>query len=260
MIINPIVMEGGRQVQERRSGWLRSVDRNSTGTGTAASNRTPVESEGISSFNPNDQLSKGLAGRVMTTERQEKIDLSYGVQVADRGMEAINERLQQAKDDLAEIHKMFPPYPHGSEERAEFLNSYKSLRLQIDKLTFPPESDTAAQIMGGTDLSGTPPEIGQFPVGSGSEGLNLMELSKPVEELTDAELPAIIKDLERASGVLDERRIGLKESAEKIFNQESGENEEFAKLSVDVQDKFAASDLSITRFNTGIHQKLSFLD
>jgi hypothetical protein len=259
MSINPILMEGGGQALERRFGWLRSSESVESGAGKAVRDGTFTKAEEATGFDLADQLSKGLVGRVLTPERQEKIDLAQGAQIADRAMEAIEERLQQARADLTEIHKMFPPYPHGSQERADFLNSFKSLRMQIDKLVFPPESDIAAQILGGIPADDAPPETGQFPVNSGPGGLELLQPDKPVDELEDAELPAIIKDLERASGVLYERRMSLEASVGKMFNQEAGE-EVFTRMSIEVQEKFAAFDISIGRPKTGVHQDLPFLE
>ncbi len=258
MITNPIMVDSGGQVPERRTGWIRSTEQGSAGVDKASRDGTSVKSGTVPAFDTVDQLSKGFVGSKLTPERQGDIELSHGIKVADQAMGAISENLQQAQDDLTEIRKMFPPYPQGSEERAEFLNSYKSLRMQNDKLTFPPESDMATQIMGG-DSAGGSPVVGQFPVSSGPEGLNLVELGKPVENLTDEELPALIEDLERASGVLYERRESLKASAGKMFNQETGTDEEFANLSVEVQDKFAAIDSSIGRSKTEFHQNLSLL-
>ena len=255
MITNPIMVDGGGQVPERRTGWHSSagIDKALARDGTSAKHGT------VPGFDTVDQLSKGFVGSMLTAERQGKLELSDGIQVADRAMEAISDRIQQAKDDLAEIHKMFPPYPHGSEERAEFLNSYKSLRMQIDKLTFPPENDIASQILGGKSAGDLLLEVGQFPVNPGPDGLNLVDLEKPVEDLADEELPTLIEDLERATGVLYERRMSLEASAGKIFNRETGTEIEFAGLSVEVQEKFAVIDSSIGRSQNGFHQDLAFL-
>jgi len=262
MITNPVVMDGAGQSLERRS-WLRSGNANMSRIGKAAE---PEGTEALSDFGAApvfdsvDQISKGVVGRVATPEWQGKVDLAQGVQVADKSMQAIDEKLQQAKEDLIEIHKMFPPYPHGSEEREALLNSYKSLRMQIDQLTFPPESDTAAQILGGDPKDGEAlPEVGEFPVYAGVGGLGLLELEKSVSDLEDSELPALIGDLEKASGVLEERRQGLRESAGKIFGQKSEDERLFAKVSVDVQGELADFNHSLGRTKTGVHQDLPFL-
>ncbi len=257
MITNPIVMDSSGRMLERRTGWLGSVEQ---GSSTNVRKTGAARDGTAAGFDSADRLSKGVVGRVVTPEWQGKIDLSQGIQIADRAMEAIEERLKQAKSDLTKIHKMFPPYPHGSEERADFLKSYKSLRMQIDKLTIPPESDVAAQILGGKPADGTQSEFVQFPVHSGFGGLELINLDKPIEDLSDDELPALIEDLGRASGVLKERRISLEASVGGIFNQKDGTEVKFAKLSIEVQDKFAAVDISIARPETGVHQELHFLD
>jgi len=261
MITNPTIMESGSQPLERRVGWLRSGNSSSNRVGKGESNASRAETETGSGagFDEVDQISKGLVGRIATPEWQGKIDLAQGVQIADRSMQAIDEKLQQAKDDLTRIHKMFPPYPHGSEEREALLNSYKSLRMQIDQLTFPPESDTAAQILGGERDSEKKSEVGQFPVHPGTGGLDLAELKTPVSELEDSELPALVEDLERASGVLNERRQGLEKSADKILKQKSGDEVVFAKLSSEIQGKLALLDNPMGRPKTGVHQDLPFL-
>ena len=248
MIINPIVTDSGApQVLERRSA--------PPGLARAPGQQVRAErvafrgdfSESVSGPESSDQLSKGLGGRVVTPEWQQKIGLSHEIQVADQAMEEIDQELQQAKKDLIEIRKMFPPYPHGSEERAELLNSYRSLRLQIDQLTFPPEVELLL-------------EDSQSSAHSGEGDLALVGLKGPVEELEDSELSALIEDLERASGALYERRMSLEVSSKKIFNQETSEDVVFSKLSVEVQERLAAYDFSMGRPKTGVHQDLPFLE
>ena len=246
MIINPVIMDSGApQVLERRLAPPTGLSR-ASGPQVRA-DRAAFRGDVESAFIETDQLSKGLGGRVVTPEWQHKIGLSHEIQVADQAMEEIDQELQQAKKDLIEIRKMFPPYPQGSEERAELLNSYKSLRLQIDQLTFPPEIESLL-------------EEDQFPVSPGEGGLELIKLNGPVEELKDSELPALIEDIERASGVLYDRRMSLELSSKKTINQEVGEDVVFSKLSVEVQEQLAAYDFSMGRPKTGVHQDLPFLD
>jgi len=262
MITNPIIMDSGGRMLERRTDLLRVEHGGSTGVENVGSVRDGIATaaDSASGFGSAGQLNKGIVGRILTPEWQGKIDLSQGIQIADQAMEAIEERLKQAKSDLTKIHKMFPPYPHGSEERADFLKSYKSLRMQIDKLTIPPENDISAQILGGKPVGDqVKSEVGQFPVHSGPEGLELIDIGKPIEDLSDDELPVLIADLGRASGVLYERRASLEESAGKIFNQKDGTEVEFINLSIEVKEKFATVDTSIVRSETGVHQELPFL-
>ena len=203
-----------------------------------------------------DQLSKGLVGRVATVEWQQKVELSSSIGVADQVMGEIYESLQEAKRDLSEIIKIFPPYPHGSEERAELLNSYRSLRLQIDKMVFPPENDMAAQILGGDKDGSLPLEFQGFRVDSGSAGLDLVVPQVSVDGPEDKEIPALIDDLERASGVLKERRMNLRITAAATFNQESGEEAFYVNLSFETRERLAAFDATLGRPETGIHNDL----
>ena len=204
-----------------------------------------------------DQLSKNSVGRVATLEWQQKYELTQNIGVADQAMREIDGRLQEAKDDLTEIVKMYPPYPHGSEERAEFLNSYHSLRMQVDNLIFPPEYDLAAQILGGEEPSDSLPlEFRGLQVDTGSSGLDLMVLKGAVDDLTDEEIPAVIDDLERASGVVKERRKSLQASASVAFDKSEEDESLYAELSLEIGDSLAATDVTLGRPETGIHKDL----
>ncbi|NPU84761.1 MAG: hypothetical protein HPY65_09760 [Syntrophaceae bacterium] len=56
-------------------------------------------------------------------------------------------KLDQMKDSLQGIFKTYPPYPPGSEERAEKLQQYDALRRQIEQLRpeTTPEPDAAEE-------------------------------------------------------------------------------------------------------------------
>ena len=165
---------------------------------------------------------------------------------------------------MIEMTKMFPPYPHGSEERAEFLNSYRSLRLQIDQLTFPPESDLASQIMGGAgsaDDAGLPVELQGFQVNSGKEGLDLLIPSVPVNEMEDAEFMPVIEDLDRASALLHERRMDLRDTISAMFNKDgNGDEALYVKLSLELKEQLSAFDATMGREKTGLHNDFPHLD
>ncbi|MBN2809599.1 MAG: hypothetical protein JXR80_08930 [Deltaproteobacteria bacterium] len=205
-----------------------------------------------------DQLSPSLVGRAATLEWQQEVELAQNIGVADQVMGEIDDQLQKARQDLSEIVKMFPPYPHGSEERAEFLNSYRSLRLQIDDLVIPPEYDLSAQILGGELPSASlPAELNGLQVDSGSSGLGLMVPEVPVEDLADEDLAPVIADLERASGVLKERRLGLQAAAVALFDKAGGDEALYADLSLEAKGGLAAAaDATIGRPETGIHNDL----
>ena len=218
-----------------------------------SSNVKPLENLSLDSPKPGVIRDRGPVGRVATVEWQQKINLSYGVGVADQAMGEIDEEMQEAKRDLTKIIKMFPPYPHGSEERAELLNSYRSLRLQIDKLTFPPESDLAAQILGGSGDDLLPSELQGFQVSTGKEGLDLVVLQVAVDDMEDDELPALIENIDRASALLQERRMDLQDTIGVMFNEDGGDEALYVKLSLELKEQLSAFDATMGREKTGLH-------
>jgi len=221
-----------------------------------------VRPESLSGSNSEsgDILDRGPVGRVVTVEWQEKMTLSHSVGVADRAMVEIDEKVNEAKADLIEMTKMFPPYPHGSEERAELLNSYRSLRLQIDKLAFPPESEMAAHILGGSDDDLLPPELKGFQVDSGKDGLDLLVPLVPAKEMKDAEFMPVIDDLGRASALLNERRMDLRDTINAIFNNDGDDEAPYVKLSLELKEQLSAFAATMGREKTGFHNDLPHLD
>ncbi|MCD6293307.1 MAG: hypothetical protein J7M09_07655 [Deltaproteobacteria bacterium] len=220
------------------------------------------ESLSGSNSEPGVILDRGPVGRVVTVEWQEKMTISHSVGVADRAMAEIDEKVNEAKADLIEMTKMFPPYPHGSEERAELLNSYRSLRMQIDKLTFPPENELAAGILGESGDELLPPELQGFQVSSGKDGLNLFNPSVPVDEMEDADFLPVIDDLGRASALLHERRTDLRDTISAMFNKDDSDDDEalYIKLSLKLKEQLSLFDATMGREKTGLHNDLPHLD
>ncbi len=219
-----------------------------------------LESLTGSNSEPGVILDRGPVGRVVTVEWQQKMTLSQSVGVADRAMAEIDEKVNEAKADLVEMTKMFPPYPHGSEERADLLNSYRSLRLQIDKLAFPPESEMAAHILGGSDDDLLPLELKGFQVDSGKDGLDLLVPLVPAKEMKDAEFMPVIDDLNRASALLNERRMDLRDTINAIFNKDGDDEESYVKLSLTLKEQLSAFDATMGREKTGLHNDFPHLD
>lgn len=208
-------------------------------------------------------LDQGPVGRVATVEWQQKITLSCSVGVADRVMGEIDEKVNEAKRDLVEITKMFPPYPHASKERVELLNSYSSLRLQIDKLTFPPGNELAAQIMGGSGSAGDnglPVKLQGFQVNAGKDGLDLLILPRPLNEMGDDEFAPVIDDLDRAAALLQERRMSLHDTISAMFNQDRDDEALYVKLSLELKEQLSAFSATMGRGKTGLHNDLSRID
>jgi DNA repair exonuclease SbcCD ATPase subunit len=207
-----------------------------------------------------DRLSKGVAGRAVTAGWQGKAKLSRGIEKADQAMGEINQEVEKAKQDLSKIVKMYPPYPQDSKERAELLNSYLGLRKQIEKLTVPPESDLAAEILGGSEKSDLPEELTGFTVDAGPQGLDLVESPVAGEELRDEDLPPLIEDLERASETLQEKRQALRLSAAEFFGLDEKRESDYVRLSAETKDQLSSVPTAgMIRQSSGIHIDLSRL-
>ena len=254
---------GGQEVQRRLSspGLARAPGL----ANTEATDSDVRRSENLHGSNSESGviLDRGPVGRVATVEWQQRINLSYSVGVADRAMGEIDEKVNEAKRDLVEMTKMFPPYPHGSEERVELLNSYRSLRLQIDNLTFPPESEMAAQILGGSESvgeDGLPVELQGFQVNAGKDGLDLLIPPVPVSEMEDDEFAPIIDDLDRASALLQEHRMSLNDTISAMFNQDGDDEALYVKLSLELKEQLSAFSATMGRGKTGLHNDLPRID
>lgn len=65
------------------------------------------------------------------------------VRHTDAVLEKASSQLELMKKPLERIIKNYPPFPAGSEERADLLRSYISLRKEIDRLMVPPPQDLA---------------------------------------------------------------------------------------------------------------------
>lgn len=163
--------------------------------------------------------------------------VAQNIRNTDKTMKKVEIYIDRMQDNLLKIVKQFPPFPRGSEERVRILNSFQSLRKQIDQLTIPPKGEYAVKIMADPDLV---PEAGDWDielsnglrktirsrqVHSGPTGLNLPELSEKVD---DEKIQAAVKGLDAAKATLRQRQYGLyvdtvniKHSRESdaIFNQ-----------------------------------------
>ncbi|MBN2706341.1 MAG: hypothetical protein JXR89_07875 [Deltaproteobacteria bacterium] len=228
----------------------------SPGAESAAAAGETADASNFATESGADQVVRGALGRVANRQWQENVNLAYGVRGADQAMAEIGNRLEEAKEDLTKIVKMFPPYPRDSRERTELLNSYRSLRAQVDQLTFPPENELAAQIMEGDGAGKLPADLRGFAVGSGEAGLALPELPAEPEALADAELEPLLADLERSGKILAEKRQGLREAA----SDSPGEEAEVDALGRRVGAELVEAGLPMARSQTGIHAELPRVD
>jgi len=228
------------------------------GSGFAKPDRT----EGFRVADDEDQFSRSALGRVATTDWQQKVELSKGFEKADESMGEVNQELEKAKRDLTQIVKIFPPYLHESEDRKKLLSSFRGLRKQIERLTIPPESDVAAEILGGpkkAEDSMLPPEFTDLKVNAGPDGLNLKQPEVAIEDLRDEDLPPFIEDLERAAQLVTNKRERLREQVGKFFGQGSESEDSYRRLSDAARVQLAQAETGMGRSGSGIHRDLSLV-
>lgn len=159
--------------------------------------------------------------------------LGRGISVADKAMQSIDSHIGHMKEELTTIIKNYPPYPHGSEERVKRLKGYSSLRGLIDKLTYPPESTNAQEILRGpanrgVEIKGADSQtnaVTSQPVHTGTNGLNIPTLS---ETASTEEIQIAIMRLGQAQGMLQKKRSVLQNDVKAI----GGGDAEIAKENI----------------------------
>lgn len=120
--------------------------------GGAPVERAPIGVAGAAKIN------KDISARVPTSvgDGQESVDVQslYGVLSTGkdaviraagevRALDEARTLVGQARQELEVIVKSFPPFPPGSMEREQFLNSVAGIRAMIERLTFPPAQSQA---------------------------------------------------------------------------------------------------------------------
>jgi hypothetical protein len=128
------------------------------------------------------------------------------VRHTDAILEKASNQVDLMKRPLEAIIKNFPPFPPGSEQRADLLKSYISLRKEIDKLTVPAPVDVSTPALKQmfTDLFD---KNGKF---TGGEALGLPETI--TRDTTDRQIIAVIDKLDTAKMQIDRGRVELSSS------------------------------------------------
>lgn len=117
--------------------------------------------------------------------------LAKSVRSADKAMVVINkDYIEKMKEQLDAIIKNYPPFPPGSQERAQYLKTFSGLRSEIAELTIPPDAKT----------------IQDNKVRTSPAGFDLPALSA---NSADAEIRVVRAKLDIAGKTLETRRAGL---------------------------------------------------
>ena len=149
------------------------------------------------------------------------------IREVDQTMDQVEKNLQKMKASLEQIKKSYPPYPPGSDERAQALRRFGSLRHLIDQLTVPPPDDGPGQILGNTSShpnagdwefvnrkGSTPIKMGRQPIHSGADGLDLPELPR---NASDADLNQAAAKVDKALVRIQKRRADFITDANRII-------------------------------------------
>ncbi|MGA1826541.1 MAG: hypothetical protein ACMUIP_17955 [bacterium] len=105
-------------------------------------------------------------------------------------------QIEEMKDQLIERKKMYPPFLNnglGNIDRNATVKEYQVIQKQIDKLTIPPNEESAAIVRNYENFSGT--EEYTMPI--------------PQEGATYEEIDAIIRDLDMVAESLEEKSEAL---------------------------------------------------
>ena len=118
--------------------------------------------------------------------------MAKSIQNSNKGMEIVEQHVDDMQNQLETIVKNYPPFPLESQERISNLKNYSSIRKLIDKLTIPSVEEFIPEAI--TKKNGLQiPEIGLTD--------------------TDSKLAASLKELENVKMELKENRNDLKKEA-----------------------------------------------
>jgi hypothetical protein len=141
-------------------------------------------------------------------------DTAGRIRKSDAALDTVEDIVDKMDEALTGIVKHYPPFPPGSEERIKRLENFSAFRKEIERLTFPP--DPFRESTNGSETGETEPSVPQFSFPR-MEDLDIPDLSAGDPEATDEEIETALESLEKAKGLVDEKRQALKDGAEKVF-------------------------------------------
>ena len=170
-------------------------------TGAQGGNETVAIEEGRNSQG-RIQAQKAVQGEVAGRIRQ-----------AGALLDGVEEKINKMDEALTGIVKHYPPFPPGSKERVQHLESFSAFRKEIERLTFPPDPFSESAMEKKSGDTGSPVPQFSFPK---MEDLRIPELSVGPSEATDEEIEIALGSLAKAKGLVEEKRQALQNGAEKI--------------------------------------------
>ncbi len=185
--------------------------------------------------------------------------LAFSIRLADSRMSEIETYLDRMREQLGKIVKNYPPFPPGSEERAELLRSFTSLRRQIEQLTIPPNDPIFSPIP--AEAQNRPTELGEngmvIPIPgqqlqSAPTGFNLPDLP---EMATDEQIGEAIIGIDKAKATLEQERNRLAAESMRFLQRQpliAGYGADLEELDAD-----AAPEAAIETKNAEVKEALA---
>lgn len=154
-------------------------------------------------------------GRIQAQKMAQE-DVAGRIRQSDAALDAVEDKIDKMDEALTGIVKHYPPFPPGSDERINRLENFSSFRKMIERLSFPP--DPFSESTNDTRIEETESTVPQFSFPK-MEDLGIPDLSAGPSEATDEEIETALESLEKAKGLVEEKRQALRSSAEKVIDR-----------------------------------------
>ncbi len=189
------------------------------------------------------KLSSGDDRFITQQIRNEKFnEVATTFRDADKFLAAVGNQINEKRAGIQQYEKQYPPFRNQSSERVEFINSIKSLKNQVDKLTLV--KDYKELIPGVNDSTSENKDAGQ----QDKIGLKIASINS---NTPDVEVIQIGRDLTSVGQkLLDSRQQELKETVDQVSNKIVLEDKSIGR-------KILESDQQVAQTSEKIRQILS---
>jgi len=197
--------------------------------------------------------------------------IARNVRGLDQSFKKISGQLQEMKRELTTLIKQYPPYPPGSEVRAETLERVNSLRRQIEQLDFPKSreqdaSSVKTDISYATNLGTQKGTLVLEPIAGDGYMLSIRQVVNNTENKSEINLPEIPLDADDEKIAAFMKKINAVESTIKqkkmnfsIEIIKANENTEFSDIEAEAVSADVRSTLADGKGYSITQQPLHFL-
>lgn len=179
---------------------------------TRANHPTPEAAANIA-FSPPSKLQ---------SERELSLALGQRVRDSDATLARATTLVEGMREQLGKITKQFPPFAQDDDERLRFLNTFSSLRAQVEALTFP----RAPEAPGEWNQVQFPPERMNW------------DIPRLDTQSSDAAVRSAEAALEQTAAELQQHRQNLYDSVVGVVGDHSAESAR--ELALSLRDQLAS--------------------